>query len=268
MTADYTIRSMTREDWEKYRKLDVEIFPNNKTNKKSFQELLKREGFYCLEVNGSIIGVLILNEFGDNEGHLQRIGVAKDYQGQGYGKLLMKHALNWFRVQDCESVHLYTQDFNTAAQGLYKQFGFEIVGKSWHYFVPFASIEPECKCTCQEISREEINEVGEKYEEQLPVGQIRRYLSSERNHVLTLRAHSGELRGACRFAPKFPGCFPFLIEDIECFDDFISGVEALSLPKFEYVRLTFTNHPNLADLCENRDYKLHQRLYKMKLENL
>lgn len=268
MTSDYTIRPMNSEDWGAYRQIDEGIFPNNLTSEESFNKLLEKEGFYALEVDDDMAGVLIVNRFGDHEGHLQRIGVAKDYQGNGYGKALMEHALEWFRDRDCESVHLYTQDFNNVAQSLYTQFGFEIAGTSWHYFVPFDSINPKGKCTCRDISEEEIEEVGQRYETELPAAQIMRYLYAGRYHILVLKGHSGELKGACRFSPNFPGCFPFLIEDVSCFDDFVAGVEPFGLPKFNYVRVTFTDYPRLADLCENRDYELHQRLYKMRLESL
>lgn len=258
---------MKPEDWTAYREVDNEIFPNNRISGEGFKKLVEEEDFYALEVEGKLAGVLILSLFGDDEGHLRRLGVAKGYQGRGHGKRLMNYALEWFRSKGCDSVQLYTQDFNNVAQSLYTQFGFEIAGTSWHYFVPFDSIWPKGKCTCREISEEEIEEVGQQYETELPTAQIRRYLSAGRHHILVLKGHSGELRGACRFAPKFPGCFPFLIEDISCFDDFIAGVEPFSLPKFDYIRVTFTDYPRLADLCENRDYDLHQRLYKMRLEN-
>ena len=40
---------------------------------------------------------LQLDVFGESEGHLGRIGVAKTHQRKGWGKFLMTHAIEWFR---------------------------------------------------------------------------------------------------------------------------------------------------------------------------
>ena len=81
--------------------------------------------------------------------------------------------------------------------------------------------------------------------------------------MLTLKDKNSRIVGACRFDPQFPGCFPFEIAETESFDDFINGLRSHSLPTFDYIRITFTDQPKLAELCEERGYKLHHRLYQM-----
>jgi hypothetical protein len=61
---------------------------------------------------------------------------------------------------------------------------------------------------------------------------------------------------------------PFRIDNLDGIDDFISGLEEYSLPEYDYVRLTFTDNENLAELCDKRGYKQHHRLYRMKAEVL
>lgn len=265
MSDEPLIRPMTIEDWNFFHKFDIEIFPDDSMSEEWFRKRLERNGFFTLEFSGQLIGQLILAPFGESEGHLGRIGVGRDHWGKGYGNLLMKYAIEWFRkYKGVKQIHLYTQDNNKVAQNLYKKYGFIISGRTWHYFIPFSSLRPLNNYTCQEILDDEIDPVGEKYAP-LPATQIKRFLTSEEFHVLTLKNKIGEIVGACRFTPIFPGCFPFVIENIDTFDDFLVSLKQYSLRDFDYVRITFTDYPKLAQRCEERMYKLHHRLYKMTL---
>ena len=260
------IRPMTIEDWNTFHTFDKKIFPDDSMLEDWFKKRLDRDGFFALEINGQIIGQLILALFGENEGHLGRIGVNKNYQGEGYGNLLMKHAIEWFRKQKViKQIHLYTQDHNTVAQNLYKKLGFTISEITWHYFIPFDSLSPLNIYTCQEILENEIEPVGEKYTDTLPAAQIKRFLTHDEFHVLTLKNSNEDIVGACRFTPSFPGCFPFVLDKIDAFDDFLVGLKQYSLPDYDYIRVTYTAYPKLAQLCEERKYKLHHRLFKMTL---
>ncbi|MDF1541053.1 MAG: GNAT family N-acetyltransferase, partial [Candidatus Thorarchaeota archaeon] len=204
--------------------------------------------------------------FGEDEGYIQKIAVSSPYQGKGYGSMLMDHANEWFRGQGgIKTVHLYTQQDNHVAHELYKKHGFAVTGTTWHYFVPRDSLRPTGFYKCQEIKKDEIDEVGNKYEA-LPAVQIRRFLENVRYHIMTLKDKESQIIGVCRFTPSFPGCFPFLMEIPEAFDDFLTGLEPYSLPEFDYVRVTFTDIPKVAKLCEERGYKLHHKLFKMSLE--
>ncbi|MFW9904314.1 MAG: GNAT family N-acetyltransferase [Candidatus Thorarchaeota archaeon] len=258
------IRPMTIYDWDGFHKSDREIFPDDSILENWFNKRVQRDGFFALEKHGQIIGQLILALFGENEGHIGRIGIDKEHQGEGYGDLLMEYAIKWFRkYKVVKQVHLYTQDHNKVAQNLYKKCGFRISGDTWHYFIPYDSLNPLNIYTCQEILEDEIDPVGEKYADTLPAAQIRRFQSSVDFHVLTLKNTEGEIVGACRFTPSFPGCFPFVLDNLDSFDDFLFGLKPFSLPDYNYYRITFTDYPKLAQICEERKYKLHHRLYKM-----
>jgi predicted GNAT family acetyltransferase len=216
-------------------------------------------------LDDKIIGNLIVARFGKEEGYLNRIGVAKEHQGKGFGSKLMEYAIDWFRQEGgIKTVHLHA-DLNEAAQGMYRKHGFTKIGTTWHYFVPFDSLEPIQKYTCHEIQDDEIDSVGSRFPS-IPPETIRRFLTNEKQHVLTLKDENENIAGVCRFTPGFPGCFPFEITNIDCFDDFVFGIKEFSIPEYDYCRVTFTDIPELADLCEKRDYRIHHILYKMSLE--
>ena len=257
------IRKMREDDWDQFQVHDAETFPDDLVNEEWFKSRVERDGCFMMNLDGEFIGQLIVSRFGDDDGHLNRIGLSKRHRRKGYGHLLMDYAMNWFRSQDgVRSVHLYTQHDNFVAQSLYKEFGFVESGTTWHYFVPFSSLNPSDKYIGEKIKENEIEEVGHRYKS-LPAAQIRRFLTYDEYLVLTLKDASGDIQGAARFTPSFPGSFPFEISQIDCFDDFVYGMKEFSLPDFDYVRVTFTDNPDLAELCAKRDYRLHHRLFKM-----
>jgi ribosomal protein S18 acetylase RimI-like enzyme len=266
LDLDYTVRPVRKEDWEAFHQFDEEIFPEDAMRYNRFESRVGLGGFLIVESSdGKIIGHLALGKIGENDAHLGRVGVAKSMQNRGLGTKLMEAALDWFKKEGIYRAILYTQDYNTVAQHLYKKFGFSFAGTTWHYFVPYSTINPTGSYSCERIQDDEIDLVGNQYDESFPASQIRRFIESDEDLVLVLKDENGQLQGACRFSPWFPGCFPFEIEDPECLDDFVFGIQKFSLPEYDYVRLTFTDNPELATLCDSRGYKLHHRLYKMTL---
>ncbi|MFW9925671.1 MAG: GNAT family N-acetyltransferase [Candidatus Thorarchaeota archaeon] len=259
------IRKMQAEDWEQFHKMDTELFPEDGMEEDFFRRRVEHDGFFALTEEDQIIGNLIVTRFGKDEAHLGRIGVSKAHQRKGYGSLLMQKAIDWFRNEGgIREAHLYTQDFNRSAQSLYKKFGFKRAGTTWHYYVTYESLEPNEKYICQEIQEEEIDGVGGMFAS-MPPKAIRRFMEYEDQNVFVLKDGNGKVQGVCRFTPKFPGCFPFEITNVDCFDDFMSGIQKFSLPEYDYCRVTFTDLPELAELCEKREYRLHHRLHKMSL---
>jgi ribosomal-protein-alanine N-acetyltransferase len=258
------IRRAVGEDWEEFHKMNIEIFPEDAVWEDSFRKHVQGEGFFILELDDEMIGFLIVQRYGKDEGYVRGIGVLEAQRGKGYGRLLMDHALNWFRTQDdIRAVHLQA-DLNEAALSLYRKTGFKKVGTTWHYFVPFDSVEPRGEYSCHEIQESEIETVVNIFPS-TPPEQIRKFLSDDDVHVLVLKNSDGNIKGFARFSPKFPGCFPFEMTSADCFDDFVSELKKYSLPEFDYVRTTFTNIPELAEICEKRKYRMHHKLYKMTL---
>jgi ribosomal protein S18 acetylase RimI-like enzyme len=264
--SHFRIRLIREDDWPEFQVIDAELFPDDLMSHESFSRAISRGAFLALESDARIIGMLVVSKFGDSAGHLGRIGVAKSMQNQGLGARLMEHALDWFRNENLAHAILYTQDHNKHAQHLYKKFGFGIIGTTWHYFVPFSTITPTGNYYCSPIQENEIELVGQKYHEYLPAAQIRRFLESEDFHVLVLKNKRENVVGACRFTPSFPGCMPFQIDDLDGLDDFVSGMQAFSLPEYDYVRLTFTDNESLAALSDNRGYKRHHKLFRMRAD--
>ncbi len=212
MTGDeIQIRPMREKDWEEFEKIDEELFPDDRIERDRFNRIVSRGDFFALESDDRILGMLTLARFGEFEGHLARIAVAKSMQNRGLGARLMEYALEWFRKEKITHAILYTQDHNKHAQHLYRKFGFEIVGTTWHYFVPFQTITAPGNYACDHIQEDEIEAVGQKYQAYLPAAQIRRFLESEEFTFLCSRIDQRKLLEPVVLLPHIQDAFRFAL---------------------------------------------------------
>ena len=78
-------------------------------------------GYYCI---GSVL----------EQGDLMSICVLPEFQGRGFGRLLLRHALERFAALGVEQVFLEVRVGNDAAKGLYRSEGFCDVGTRRHYY--------------------------------------------------------------------------------------------------------------------------------------
>jgi ribosomal-protein-alanine N-acetyltransferase len=69
-----------------------------------------------------------------DEGHITNIAVDSDYRRMGIGRLLVKKMLIGAKEQKLEQVTLEVRESNFAAQKLYQQFGFEVLGRRKAYY--------------------------------------------------------------------------------------------------------------------------------------
>ncbi|MDA8897044.1 GNAT family N-acetyltransferase, partial [Acidimicrobiia bacterium] len=109
--------------------LDKEIFESYWRNSfNSFQETLKScvNNYLFIQKKGDqTIGYAILGET-RRLSYLQRIGVDKLYQKQGYGEELLKSVLSFSKKKKFLTMKLNTQEENESALKLYKKNGFNI----------------------------------------------------------------------------------------------------------------------------------------------
>ena len=232
---------MRRDDWNIFHRLDIELFDaHDRITEDFFQKRVQKPGFFALETQqGGLVGYLVLGRFTDNIAHLGRIGVQKSKQNKGFGSQLMDYALNWFKNEkDVTEVQLYTQVDNLHAQGLYKKFGFTVIGQTWHYFVSFKTLRPSGQFMLHALQPDEHQQVADLFPTALPIGAIQQFLERKQD-LYTLKDSSNRIIGATRFTPSFPGCFPFELLNISAFDDYVQEFQPLCDPPSEVIRITF-----------------------------
>jgi [ribosomal protein S18]-alanine N-acetyltransferase len=69
-----------------------------------------------------------------DELHLQNLAVHPDWRRKGIGSLLVRHALELGRGKKTRTAILEVRRSNEEALGLYRKFGFEVVGVRRNYY--------------------------------------------------------------------------------------------------------------------------------------
>ena len=91
------------------------------------QYYMRNGCFWCLLDKGNIIGTVAIRNI-DNVNQiveLKRMFVLPEYQGNGYGRLLLEYAIEKSREQQYHKICLDTRKQFSVAQHLYRSVGFQ-----------------------------------------------------------------------------------------------------------------------------------------------
>jgi ribosomal protein S18 acetylase RimI-like enzyme len=121
---------LTDEHSAAFQALHEQVFPRTYL---SGRQILERRNehrkLFAIVEDDALLGyayVEIVPEFG--EGNLEFIGVSEQARGKGVGRRLMAMALAWmFSFSNMKEIFLTTNSTNTAAIGLYRKVGFQLL---------------------------------------------------------------------------------------------------------------------------------------------
>jgi ribosomal-protein-alanine N-acetyltransferase len=85
------------------------------------------------EQDGRIVGMLVAWLLVD-EAHIATLATHPDYRRQGIAKELLTYALRYMAKEGAVSSFLEVRASNTAAQAMYRKFGFEVSGRRPRYY--------------------------------------------------------------------------------------------------------------------------------------
>jgi len=119
------IRPMGLDDLEKVTRVDVAAFPSIWQHSRTYLELAFRQAAIAsvAEKDGRLVGYQISTATPIG-GHLARLAVVPDVQGQGVGYALLYDLLARFMRRGARAVTVNTQTNNQASLSLYKRMGF------------------------------------------------------------------------------------------------------------------------------------------------
>ncbi len=81
--------------------------------------------FWCVFDDKKLIGTVAIHTILDEKtAELKRMYVLPEYQGKGYGRLLLEHAIAQARQKQYQKIYLDTRRQFTVAQSLYRSCGF------------------------------------------------------------------------------------------------------------------------------------------------
>lgn len=82
------------------------------------------------EMNGRIAGYQI-SSGGRQGGHLARLAVHPEYQGQGVGRALVSEVIRYFEKRNAPRITVNTQSDNEASLAVYRSLGFALTGENY-----------------------------------------------------------------------------------------------------------------------------------------
>lgn len=132
---DLVFSPMQLKDLHDVYYIEQRVFPYHWTYRNFESSIaIENRGIVLRDGNGTMIGYFIALDIVD-EMELLKIAVGKEFQGKGYGRILMDKVLELARLLEMESVFLEVRESNVPAIGLYKATGFKTVGIRPGYYV-------------------------------------------------------------------------------------------------------------------------------------
>ena len=123
-------------DLQRLRRLDEHCFDDS-WSEATWQQLLKdprRYRCWLLETPArEAIAYLLFSRILD-ESELLRIGVCRDWRGQGLARQMLTAAQSWLEADGIRSFYLEVRDSNQGAQQLYRRCGWQCSGRRRNYY--------------------------------------------------------------------------------------------------------------------------------------
>ena len=88
---------------------------------------------WVAELDQKVVGMLVA-WFLVDEAHIATIATHPGFRRQGIARNLLKHALRYMSKEGAVTSFLEVRESNTAAQEMYRQFGYEEVGRRKRYY--------------------------------------------------------------------------------------------------------------------------------------
>jgi len=128
------IRKMLIKDLDNVLEIEKELFSEPWLAEMFIEKIINHKAFIMMksdeqEIIGFICGWRINNEF-----EITNIGIKKQFQRQGFGKILVENIFNEMKKDNCKLFSLEVRENNFAAQKLYEKLGFEIIGIRKEYY--------------------------------------------------------------------------------------------------------------------------------------
>jgi ribosomal-protein-alanine N-acetyltransferase len=127
------VRRLGVSDLDRVMEIELEVYPYPWT-RGIFTDCI-RVGYDCwgLQAGDKLIGYCIQTHAA-GENHLLNLCLDSEWQRQGFGSLLLGHAIRQARLQDCDFMFLEVRLSNLAGMQLYEKNGFIIFGERPDYY--------------------------------------------------------------------------------------------------------------------------------------
>jgi ribosomal-protein-alanine N-acetyltransferase len=128
------VRDMNMDDINNIMEIEKISFIDS-WSEKMFQEIIFSpisRGF-IVEYDKTLVGYTVLYAV-DVEAHIMNFAVSPAKRKQGFGRQLLAQAIAFLKEIDISECYLEVREENRDAQRLYKNFGFEVIGRRKKYY--------------------------------------------------------------------------------------------------------------------------------------
>ena len=132
------IRDYRRQDFETLWQIDQACFARgiSYTRRELAFYIARKRGFTLVaELDGRIVGFVVVDRHRNGQGHVITIDVLPEARRSGLGSRLMAAAEERLRARGCSVVFLETAVDNAAALAFYKRHGYSIVHTVPRYYL-------------------------------------------------------------------------------------------------------------------------------------
>jgi len=128
-----TFRPMSYDDLAAISRIEPTIYSHPWTLGNFNDSLNAGYSAWVMEIAGEIVGYGLVMMVLD-EAHLLNVGVAKPFQGQGLGRILLAHMITVSQRHQAANMFLEVRISNTKAIALYESMGFCEMGIRRNYY--------------------------------------------------------------------------------------------------------------------------------------
>jgi len=125
--VNYCIRKVDKKDLDRIYEIELKCFPRDAYPKSllSYYLFLAGDTSFVIEVNGRVVGYIIVLIRWRNLGHILSLAIDPKYRGRGLGRLLLKEAIERIkREKEIKVFRLEVRASNVPAIRLYRSLGF------------------------------------------------------------------------------------------------------------------------------------------------
>ena len=134
----YEIRALTDRHQKEVMQLNLRCFKNGENyTRHTFAYLLgdpKTLSYRIVMPNDEMVGFVFVMVGENGTGHLTTIGVAPEHRRRGLAEKLLTRVEEALRQREINTIMLEVRASNTAAQNLYKNFGYSTVQRVAKYY--------------------------------------------------------------------------------------------------------------------------------------
>ncbi|MBP0723994.1 GNAT family N-acetyltransferase [Bacillus sp. RG28] len=104
-------------------------------SEKLIREYCQSGIIFDMKNDNDLIGIMVLFPFGEDNIEIKNIAVDESYQGNGYGKQLLKRGIEFAKQNEYKRIRIGTGNSSLNQLGLYQKCGFRMVRIDKDFFI-------------------------------------------------------------------------------------------------------------------------------------